>query len=120
MKESVLCGIQSDLGRVCLDLLKIPSELERHLCVVLINDRCSGVLTNVKTLVERESEGHGFLNSTFSQRFAVNRKNSLAAFADTSSVVLEVECDRVFSGRELFSRSNARLAFGLVRYLAPS
>jgi hypothetical protein len=41
-----------------LDLLERATELERHLRVVLVDDRRSGVLADVKAFVQREPEGY--------------------------------------------------------------
>src|ERR1700720_2955588 len=49
----------------------------------------SGLLTYVKTFIQRKPEGRRLLNSTFTHHLSIDRKSSFPAFADASAVVVE-------------------------------
>ena len=48
-----------------------------------------GLLTYVKTFIQRKPEGRRLLNSTFTHHLSIDRKSSFPAFADASAVVVE-------------------------------
>src|SRR6476646_4094180 len=102
-----------------LDLLQRATELERHLRVILIDDWCSCVLTDVETFVQRKPERAGILNATFHDLLAINGQCSPAAFTNPATVVGEVEGYSVLARHELLTAGDARLALLLVGILIP-
>src|SRR5258705_4989878 len=58
-----LVGTELIGAELDLDLIERPSELERHLRIVLVDNRRSSVLADVKAFVQREAEGRGVLDA---------------------------------------------------------
>src|SRR5580698_63011 len=100
-----------------LDLAECSVELERHLRVVLIDDRRARILSDVETLVEREPKGNGLLETPLSGLFAIDGERSRPTLADAAAVVTEVKSDCVLTWSEFFRAGDPRLTPALVRVL---
>src|SRR5215475_3317618 len=84
-----LVGAERDL-----DLPQRTGELERHLRVVLVDDRRSGVRADVEALVERVlADWRGLLDAALGHRLAIDQERSETSFAKSPAVVREVEND---------------------------
>src|SRR6476469_8782773 len=59
-----------------LHLAECSVELERHLRVVFIDDRRARILSDVKTLVQREPEGRGLIDAAFRHLFAIDSERA--------------------------------------------
>src|SRR5262249_14932069 len=109
-------------GRILLqvncDLVQLAGELERHLGLVLVDDRGSGVLADVEALIKRElADRAGFLDARLAHFSAVDRERSETTLAEAATVVGEVERDRVPARRERLATGDAGLVVSLFRVL---
>src|SRR5262245_111866 len=93
---SFLRGCQLVLSELDLDLLQCAGELERHLRVVVVDDRRAGVHADIEALIECElSERIRLLDMTFADFLSIDDERSLASLAETAAVIDEIKCDGV-------------------------
>ena len=102
-----------------IDLLKLAGELERHLRIVIVDDRRSGVFADIEAFIEREfADGRGLLDPIFGHLLAIDREGSKATFAEPATVVFEVEINGVLARCEFFGAGDASFVlplFGVLR-----
>src|SRR5262245_20244532 len=79
-------------------LLDLSRELEGHV-VGQIDGRAS-VLSDIEALVERDANRDSLVDPPLGDLLAVDQNAACATLAEASTVVLEVDYDRVLAGRE--------------------
>jgi hypothetical protein len=99
LEFAVLLGAEAVGPKIDLDLVQRAVEPERHLRVIFVDDRRSGIFADIETLVEREADGLGELDATSGDLVAVDTERSASPLADAAAIVGEVEDDRMLAGR---------------------
>src|SRR5580704_11436437 len=82
-----------------IDLVNGARKLERY--VVVLADRGASVFANVEGFIGRNTEGNGSGELAIGRFLSVDIQRCDASFAKPATVILEVDHDRVFSGRKL-------------------
>src|SRR5215475_13447047 len=83
------------------ELVELAGEAERHVVPVFEEaDRRAGIHADIKALIPLEGEGNRVLHGLLVHLLAVHAQRAGAAFAEAAAVELEIEDERVLTGRE--------------------
>src|SRR5262249_35426690 len=80
------------------ELVELAGETERYLVVAV--HRRARIDSDIKGLINRHDSRDGVRDHLAIDFFAVNGQNTRAAFPQACAVILEIEHDRMFTGRE--------------------
>jgi hypothetical protein len=94
----LVSGAEFGLSEINNNLVDYAGELERY--VIVLAHRCSSVFPDVECLVRRNTERDGSRQSAVGSFFSVHHQRDETAFANTATVIFEINRDGVFAGRQ--------------------